>query len=230
MFIPSHPKLNERIVNLHSRLPYDEHAQVKIDAHLLCAAAAMRKNPLLGKMDVSKLMLVPEDSPQLSTLPDLGPAIRSCLVSRQWSSNFLAHLLYCSLPCPHPTAKIPPPDQASTSIALNLVMATLLGLYPSCVKRPPFPVRAALYARVHSVLTSTGETQCAFALKYQPLLTLAVAEYICYVLPAFFPSEHASLCSSHSVDPFFTAGPALFDLFRQVTITTASVTTHTRFL
>jgi hypothetical protein len=188
--------------------------QVKIDAHFPCAAAAIQRVPL-GKLDLAMLTLLPEDAPQLATLPDLGPSIRSCLVARQWSSNYIAHLLYCSLPCPRPAAKVPPPDRASTSIALNLVLATLLGLYPSCVKHPPFPVRAALYARVHALLTSDGDSQAAFALKHQPLLILALSEYACYVLPAFLPSEHASLCAAHSVDPFFSAGPALFDLFRQ---------------
>ena len=165
--------------------------------------------------DLSNLALLPEDSPQLATLPDLGSCIRSCLVGRQWSSSYVAHLLHGSLPCPRPAAKVPPPDRQSTAVALNLALATLLGLYPSCVKRPPFTVRAALYARVHSLLCSTAEAQAEFALKHQPLLSLAVAEYACFVLPSFMPAEHAALCAAHSVDAFFSAGPALFDSFRQ---------------
>ena len=162
-------------------------------------------------------MLLPEDAPQLATLPDLGPAIRSCLVARRWSSTYLSHLLHSCLPCPRSPAKPPQAlDAASISIALNLLLATLLGLYPACVKRPPFPVRASLYARVHSLLASDTAAQAEFASKNQPLLILALAEYACQVLPAFMPAEHAALCAAHSVDAFFSAGPALFDMFRQV--------------
>jgi len=190
--------------------------QVKIDAHLPCAAAALQGLPL-GKLDLARLTLLPEDAPQLATLPDLGPAIRSCLVGRQWTATYLHYLLHGCLPCPRPPVKAPQqPDRASTAICLNLVLATLLGLYPACVKRPPFPVRAALYARVHSLLASDGDAQADFALKHQPLLTLALAEYACHVLPAFLPAESLSLCAAHSVDAFFSAGPAMFDVFRQV--------------
>jgi len=44
---------------------------------------------------------------------------------------------------------------------------------------------------------------------------LALAEYACHVLPAFLPAECAALCAAHSVDAFFSAGPPLFDVFRQ---------------
>lgn len=163
------------------------------------------------------LTLLPEDAPQLATLPDLGSVIRSCLVGRQWTATYLHYLLHGCLPCPRPPVKAPQqPDRASTAICLNLVLATLLGLYPACVKRPPFPVRTALFARVHSLLASDGEAQAAFALKHQPLLTLALAEYACHVLPAFLPAESSALCASHSVDAFFAAGPPMFDVFRQV--------------
>jgi hypothetical protein len=66
-------------------------------------------------------------------------------------------------------------DAASISLALTLVLATLLGLYPACVKRPPFPVRASLHARVHSLLASDPAAQADFASKNQPLLVLALA-------------------------------------------------------
>ena len=214
-FVPGHALLNARIAHLHARLPHDEHAQVKIDAHLPCAAAALQGLDL-GKLDLSRLTLLPEDSPQLATLPDLGSAIRSCLVGRQWTATYLHYLLHGCLPCPRPPVKAPQqPDRVSTAICLNLVLATLLGLYPACVKRPPFPVRAALYARVHSLLTSDGDAQAAFAARHQPLLTLALAEYACHVLPAFLPAEYSSLCAAHSVDAFFSAGPPMFDVFRQ---------------
>ncbi len=192
--------------------------QVKIDAHLPCAAAAMHSLTPLGRLDLTKLVLYPEDAPQLATLPDLGPVIRGCLVARQWSSSYLAHLLHSSMPCTRPAVKVPAPDRASVAITLNLLLATLLGLYPVCVKRPPFSVRAAFYARVHVLLTSDADTQAAFVLAHQPLLSLSLSEYICHVLPAFLPAECSALCAAYSVDTFFTAGPPLFDVFRQVRV------------
>jgi hypothetical protein len=125
------------------------------------------------------------------------------------------------MPCTRPAVKVPVPDRASVAIALNLLLATLLGLYPACVKRPPFSVRAAFYARIHVLLTSDGDVQAAFAVANQPLLALALSEYICQVLPAFLPVEYSALCAAHSVDAFFTVGPPLFDVFRQVFFTIA---------
>ena len=211
-FVPS-PLINARVAALHARLPFDPHAQIKIDAHLLCAAV-LGGCPARGQ-DSLLFVLLPEDAPQLATLPDLGPTIRSCLIARRWAASYLAHLLHASLPCPKPSAAPVAPDSASAPVVLNLVLATLLGLYPQSVKRPPFPVRVALFRRVHAALSLDPAPQAALLARIQPLALLSLAEYICHVLPAYMPAEHAAICAAFPVDHFFAAAAPLFDLFRQ---------------
>lgn len=155
------------------------------------------------------------DAPQLGTLPDLGPVLRACLVQRRWNASFLAHCLHCCLPVPRSAAKIPAPDAASCAVLLNVLLATLLGLYPSCVKKPPFQVRTQLFARVHALLTAPSDAQQAFAQRHASLFVFALAEYACRLLPALFPAEHESICSAQAVSAFFQQGPAVFDAFRQ---------------
>jgi hypothetical protein len=96
-----------------------------------------------------------------------------------------------------------------------VLLATLLGLYPNCVKKPPFAVRARIFARVHGLLTACADAQAAFAAQHRPLLVFALAEYTCRLIPVYFPAEHESMCSNQAVLAYFEQGPAIFDAFRQ---------------
>jgi hypothetical protein len=193
-FVPSCPLLNARVAALHARLPFDPFAQIKIDAHLL--AAALRD-------DSPRLVMLPEDAPQLATLPDIGHLIRSCLVARRWTASYLHSLLHACIPCPRPSIAALPPDSASAPLLLNILLATLLGLYPQSVKQPPFPVRVALFRRVHAAITLDGPSQMALLTRIQPLLVLALTEYLCHILPRHMPSEYDALRAAFPVDPFF---------------------------
>jgi hypothetical protein len=155
------------------------------------------------------------DAPQFATLPDLGPVLRACIVQRKWGANFLSHCLHCSLPVPRSASKVPPPDSHSCAILLNVLLATLLGLYPTCVKKPPFCVRANLFARVHALLTATSDAQARFAAAHVTLLVFCLAEYACRLLPALFPAEREAICAAQAVEAYFAQGPAIFDAFRQ---------------
>ena len=214
-FVPGHPAIGAAVAALHARLPYDPHAQIKIDTFLPCAAAAQLGVDFRG-LPLGALALGTDDAPQLGNLPDLGPTVRACIVGKQWGASFLAHTLHGCFPCPRPPARPPPaPDAPSAAALLNILLASLLGLYPGCIKRPPFPTRAALYGRVHAVLTSGADGMAAFAARHPALLALALSEYVCHALPLFFPAEFEALVDSCPVAPFFAAGPALFDHFRQ---------------
>lgn len=205
--------LNSRISLLHSKLPIDPHAQAKIDAHLIAAAVAISgERPF---MPLESLVLLPEDAPQLGTLPDLGPVIRDCLVARRWTTSYLAYCLHQCMPCPRPSVKAPDPDRNSCCVLFNVLLATLLGLYPTSLKRPPFAVRAVLFMRIHSLLTADPDSQAQFAREHASLLVFSLAEYVCHVTRMFMPAEYESICGHFSVDAFFVQGPGAFDAFRQ---------------
>ena len=122
------------------------------------------------------------------------------------------------MPVPRSASRPPQPDLASCSVLFNVLLATLLGLYPACVKKPPFAVRSHLYARVHALLTAPEDAQRAFAAAHKVLLVFSLAEYCCRLLPQLFPAERESICSAQAVDAFFQQGPALFDAFRQESV------------
>ena len=212
-FVPGHPELSQRISQLHARLAHDDHAQSEIDAHLLAAAAAERGVDL--GFPLGALVLDPAAAPQFATLPDLGPVVRACLVGRQWNATYLSHCLHCCMPVPRSASKSPEPDQASCAVLFNVLLATLLGLYPACVKKPPFCVRSRLFARVHALLTAPADAQRAFATRRKALLLFALSEYACRLLPQLFPVERESICAAQAVEAFFAQGPAIFDAFRQ---------------
>jgi len=212
-FIPGHPELSRRISQLHASLAHDDHAQSEIDAHLL-AAAAVERGIDLG-FPLATLVLDPGAAPQFATLPDLGPVLRDCLVFKRWGSSYLAHCLYCCLPIPKSAAKSPEPDARSCAVLFNVLLATLLGLYPACVKKPPFAVRSRLFARVHALLTANAQTQYAFAVKFKLLLVFSLSEYACRLIPQLFPAEFDSICAAQSVGAFFAQAPAVYESFRQ---------------
>jgi hypothetical protein len=164
---------------------------------------------------LSRLVLNTEDAPQYGNIPDLGPVLRTCLVFKKWNANFLTHCLHSCLPVPRSSSKALEPDLLSCAILFNVLMAMLLGLYPACVKKPPFVVRVNIYARVHAILTAPSNVQQLFAVKYKSLLVFALAEYCCRLIPQLFPAERESICKAQAVDAFFQQGPAIFDVFRQ---------------
>jgi len=215
-FIPGQPQLNQEISRLHAELAHDDFAQTKIDRHLLAAGAAWRSVDL--GFPLKLLVLSQQDTPQYSALPDLGPVLRSCLVSRKWGENLLHYCLHSCLPIPKSTVKAPLPDPRSCAILLNILLATLLGLYPNTTKRPPFVVRAKLFSRVHALLTANYEAQYNFATKHVDLLVFSLGEYICRLLPALFPAEYLAICGAQTVESFFLQGPGIFEFFRQDTL------------
>lgn len=208
--------MNQEISLLHSELARDDHAQTKIDRHLLAAGAAWR-GVRMG-FPLKSLVLSLGDAPQYGGLPDLGPALRSCLVGRRWGENFLHHCLHSCLPIPKSTVKPPPPDPRSCALLFNVLLATLLGLYPNTIKKPPFVVRGKLFCRVHALLTASYEAQYCFAVKHADLLVFSLGEYVCRLLPSLFPAEHSAICGAQTVEAFFLQGPGVFEFFRQDTL------------
>jgi hypothetical protein len=210
VFIPHDAELNDTVAELHSRISNTESAQVYIDTHLPCVFIKDKK--------LSRYVMLPDDVPQLATLPDLGPVIRRCLVHNTWTENFISCVLHDCIPSSRPSlvadVKV---DVASACILLNILLATLLGLYPTAAKTPPFPMRAVFFRRVHTLLTGTQNSIVAFAKEHRPLLTLALTEYIWSTLPVYFPVETEALqevCRQTSV--FLSNGGQHFDAFRQV--------------
>lgn len=103
-------------------------------------------------------------------------------------------------------------------VSICILLGLLLGLYPTSVKFPPFPVRVALYRRVHALLTSGGGA--TFCQAHPALLTMAMMEYCAYVIPAYLPVEHDLLAEETGMQTFFATFPLACDTFRQEALET----------
>jgi hypothetical protein len=125
----------------------------------------------------------------------------------------------------------PPPTEDTHQVAICVLLGLLLGLYPTSIKFPPFPVRVALYRRVHALLTSGGGLD--FCQAHPALLAMAMMEYCAYVIPAYLPVEHDLLLTavgggsaggergeSAGMQAFFAAAPLACDAFRQEALLT----------
>lgn len=161
------------------------------------------------------LVLPIADAPHPGLVPDLGYVVHRILSQNPLQGSLSAVLQQC-LP-PSRQAVRPATYEDSQDVLLNLVLALLLGLYPGGgVKRPRFEARAALYTRVHGLLTAPPEEQTAFCRGHGALVQLACMEYVARVLPANSPSQTAFI---HERDPctavYFRRIPALCDEFRQ---------------
>lgn len=201
------------IEHLHSCFSCDDEAQIKLDSYLLVSAVIHRRIDI--GFSYEKLILNIQDSPQFNNLPDLGVVLRECLIYQRWNQNFLCYCLHRCFPSPKASVKIVAPDTRSCVILFNVLLATLLGLYPSNIKRPPFQVRSHFFARVHALLTCPSSQQIQFACDNIDLLVFCLSEYVCCVVPCFFVAEYESICEVAKVNCFFQNGQALFDCFRQ---------------
>jgi hypothetical protein len=170
------------------------------------------------------MILSPTDSPQIGTLPDLTPVLRCMILQTDLDHcGFILTPLYAALPCiRRPTARKALsesyPDTDTHQVAICILMALLLGLYPSSVKFPPFSVRVAIYRRIHCLLTHGQGT--VFCESYPSLLTLALMEYASYVITTNLPVEYEILCEEHCMQTFFSTCPLTCDAFRQEVLET----------
>ena len=217
------PHLNAQLTHLHSlaRQGVAESIQQHIDAYLP-AVVYLEQNPSHAAFARQMVLSIP-DAPQLGKLPDLGPVIRSMLLFQGEPWGFILTPLYAALPG---ITRRPVKAEAKAEVnqledtyqlAICILLALFLGIYPTSVKFPPFHVRAALYRRTHCLLThGTGTTFCQ---KHPALLTLALMEYCAYILPTYLPVEH-SLLAGEGMDGLFTSCPLLCDAFRQEVLIT----------
>ena len=195
---------------------------MRIDAYLAAAAAANQGLPVAARM-----VMCLGDVPQEGTLPDLGNLIRTLMMQRDFNHKELKYvyrMLQAALPCLLVHSKANSKSRKSCDqgdgkqVGICLLLALLLGLYPSCVKFPPFQVRVNVFRRVHLLFTSGKGSD--FCRKHTNLMTLAFMEYCCHILGSYMPVELAILQGEQGMQGFFHACPVLCDTFRQEVLLT----------
>lgn len=165
-----------------------------VDSYLPCCAIESCKIPL----DMMQMLYA--DTPQFENLPDLGGEIRSAMVEsteQTTKKTFLQRIFagvlggmrknqqaaqYTKLN----TSNI---DLTSVSILLNLLLASLLGLYPLTHRFTQWNARIHIYKRIHFLLTSPPAEQIHFIQKHALMLVPCITEYICNIVYAYMPTE-----------------------------------------
>ena len=186
--------------------------QPHIDAFLPAVALAEEGHPL-----ARRAVLGLPDAPQVGTLPDLGASIRLVLLGQASAPCGRESLEFLQRAMPR-TSKDKGGGESQPQVAICVLLGLLLGLYPKSVRFPPFPVRVALYRRVHRLLTDgSGQGFCA---AHPRLLTLAFMEYCAHVIPACMPVEEELLSTEPAMRGFFAGCSLACDAFRQEALVT----------
>ena len=221
LYCPEDPVLDSKISDLHEIArsgAYYHCIQTHMDCYLAAAAFA-KENP--GRLDVARMMVCNHTiSPQEGNLPDLCPLIRSMMEGSvdRFGGSHAMHCLYIALPCIRRPAKKQAKIQGDYQISLNLVLALLLGLYPSSLKFPQFCVRVEIFRRIHCLLTHGGGSR--FCETFVHIVTLAYMEYASHVLAAYMPVEFEILQREQGMASFLQTCSMACDAFRQEVLVT----------
>ena len=180
----------------------------------------MQRKPWLGIMFAS-------DAPCLENIPDLWGIMRDTLkfIQTPRKKNAIKNMLHVlfmqALPCFHQTCRHVEVDEHVT-VALNVLLACMFGLYRNVNRKPHFMIRVKLFEKVHKLMTSTQSKQQAFFNRHPCLFMLAFMEYIAQVTPLYWPVEYAFLLQENNLQFFFDKIPLICDEFRIMDISQLS--------
>lgn len=181
---------------------------LNLDQYSLILAMLLHRDPRLTPETCSLFFLRYEMLIKPETLFDPGPHLRSLCVFkymkgyREEPSLFLRLLDY-SLPfSKHNRLHFPALKECSaTTLAhvVQLMMATCLGLYETCERRPVWVVRVRVWFFFWNLLLQgTPADLHVFCLNRIPLVKLAIIEYFFYSLKKCMPVENNFILSRES--------------------------------
>jgi hypothetical protein len=220
VFCSTDAHINDILTNLHLRLKQGHHGvQREIDTYLLlCACEKSLSGRALLNMKVSEACVA-----QYGTLPDLTRYLPfSFTMTRE--VGIIAYYIQLLSPLKrktrtrrgNPTAPLCPTEAC---VCLNLIQATLLGLYPRSSKQPLWRTRVAIVACIHKLQTSSFETQTHFLAMSHDILRVSFTEYILNVRSDYCPVENEFLVRQACFLPNYdTACVTLCDHIRQTCV------------
>jgi hypothetical protein len=220
IFCHTDAHINEILTNLHVRLKKGHRSvQREIDTYLILCACEQN----LSGRDLHNMQVNEECVPQYDTLPDLTRFIPySFTMNRE--TGIIAYYIQLLSPLKRKTrtrrgSPAPPLCQTEVCVCLNLIQATLLGLYPRSSKQPLWRTRVAIVACIHKLQTSPFEVQTRFLALSHDILRVSFTEYILNVRTDYLPVENAFLVRQAGFLPNYdTACATLCDHIRQTCV------------
>jgi hypothetical protein len=220
LFCSTDAQINDTLTKLHLRLKKGcRSVQREIDTYLiLCACENTLSGRALHNMKVSESCVA-----QYDTLPDITRYIpHSFTMSRE--TGIIAYYIQLLSPLKRKTRTrrgnpAAPLCHTEACVCLNLIQATLLGLYPRSSKQPVWRTRVAIVACIHKLQTSSFETQTRFLALSHDILRVSFTEYILNVRSDYCPVENEFLVRQASFLPNYDAACAtLCDHIRQTCV------------
>lgn len=212
--------IDETLHDLHCRLKHgDRSVQALIDTYLIVCAC--EKN--LPWHILQFLRPDAMDVSQYHTLPDITRFIPFSFTSTN-GEGIIAYYMQLLSPLKRKSRvrrgnPVTPTCNVEASVCLNLIQATLLGLYPRSSKQPIWRARVAIAGCIFKLHTAPFETQCKFLAASHDTLRLCFTEYIANVRADFcqveneFLFRHASFLPGYDIACF-----TLFDHVRQTCV------------
>jgi hypothetical protein len=220
LFCTTDTQINDTLTALHLRLKRGYRSvQREIDTYLiLCACENSLSGRNLHNMKVTEACVA-----QYDTLPDITRYIPySFTMSRE--TGIIAYYIQLLSPLKRKTrtrrgSPSPPLCHTEACVCLNLIQATLLGLYPRSSKQPVWRTRVAIAACIHKLQTASFETQSHFLALSHDILRVSFTEYILNVRTDFCPVENEFLVRQASFLPNYDAAcTTLCDHIRQTCV------------
>jgi hypothetical protein len=219
-FCTTDAQINSALAGLHMRLKKGcRVVQREIDTYLLlCACEKSLSGRQLHDMKVCDTLV-----PQYDTLPDITRYLPYSFTTDR-EPGIIAYYIQLLSPLKrktrtrrgNPAAPLCPIEAC---VCLNLIQATLLGLYPRASKHPLWRNRVAIVACIHKLQTSSFETQTRFLALSHDILRVSFTEYIFNVRADFCPVEHEFLTRQASFLTNYDAACAtLCDHVRQTCV------------
>jgi hypothetical protein len=203
--------------DLHVRLKHGDRAmQLTIDTYLI-ACACERSLP----WDILQNIRPDEaDVPQYHTLPDITRFL-PCSFTSNPATGMIAYYIQLLSPLKRKSrirrgTATPPTCHVEASVCLNLIQATLLGLYPRASKQPIWWTRVAIAGCIYKLHTASFDVQCQFLKDSHDILRLSFTEYIINMRMDFCQVENQFLTRHANFLPAYdTACITICDHVRQ---------------
>ena len=230
-------KLNDILVGLHDQiLRGGNNVQLVIDQYIILELllrdrdTSTRLHKLSGTTLYNDLRTSITDTPHVNNLPDLGVYIRAVIwfcgnspPSFQIPDCLVFLLVYDALPNIKRTKmmrhsntvpKIVPFSDSLISASINVLLGTLLGLYPHASKTPPFPVRCDIIAEIHHLQCQSVAEKRDWLTRHPHIVKICFMEYVLWFTQNFLPVEYAILSSRASTAIYYNTYRTLCDSFR----------------
>ena len=170
---------------------------VVMDSYSLVLAMILHRDPRITPENCELFRLHPEMLPSALTQLDIGTHVRALLSGSPRNSFFLRVLEFALPMCKHNRLHFPALRECTYAGLVEitrLVMASCLGLYPSCERRAVWHVRVQVWFFFWNMLSQCNACDLhLFCTQHVALVKLAIIEYFFYSIFAALPVESAML-------------------------------------